>query len=142
MRKFLYITAVIICGVITAAAQTTNRKQYVSDKTASLKVEKVETAEAADAFPGTAYSYPLDDYKPGVVRVGPSTTYLKEGLRTDEVIRLLGKPASISEHKDHDVTVTTYEFQRGEHKFLIAEFVNGLLVRSHMEMRDAEVVQE
>ncbi len=34
--------------------------------------------------------------KAGVIRVGPSTTYLKEGFSVEEVIRLLGEPAAIS----------------------------------------------
>ena len=32
--------------------------------------------------------------KVGVVRVGPSTTYLKQGLSTEEVVRLLGEPTA------------------------------------------------
>jgi hypothetical protein len=70
-----------------------------------------------------------------VVRVGPRTTYLKEGLTTQEVVRLLGKPISISDRTAKDVVVTTYAFQRGEGRILIAEFEQGLLVRSRIEER-------
>ena len=71
----------------------------------------------------------------GIVRVGPSTTYLKEGFSLEEVLRLLGEPAAISERHDGDESVTTYEFPRGQNRILIAEFVNGALVRSRTETR-------
>jgi hypothetical protein len=100
-----------------------------------LKVEKPATESEAFS-PRDSYSYSADDFKPGVVKVGPRTTYLKAGLRTDEVIRLLGKPSSISERTEHDVVIATYEFQRGEGRVLIAEFEAGILVRSRTETRD------
>ena len=71
----------------------------------------------------------------GIVRVGPSTTYLKEGFSLEEVLRLLGEPAAISQRHDGDEFVTTYEFPRGQNRILIAEFVNGALVRSRTETR-------
>jgi len=70
-----------------------------------------------------------------IVRVGPSTTYLKEGFSLEEVLRLLGEPAAISERHDGDESVTTYEFPRGQNRILVAEFVNGALVRSRTETR-------
>jgi hypothetical protein len=73
--------------------------------------------------------------KAGIVRVGPSTTYLKEGFSLEEVVRLLGEPAAISERYDGDESVTTYEFPRGQNRILVAEFVNGALVRSRTETR-------
>jgi hypothetical protein len=107
----------------------------------SLRVKKVPTTEVENSFPRTSYSYAVEGFKPGVVRVGPRTTYLKEGLSSEEVVRLLGKPVSISERNDKGVVVTTYEFQRGEGRMLIAEFENGLLVRSRTESRDEQPVQ-
>lgn len=107
---------------------------YTDTKGATLKVE-MPAAEAAAFAPNTAYSYPAEDFKPGVVQVGPRTTYLKEGLTTDEVVRLLGKPAATSERMDHETVVTVYEFKRGEGRFLVAEFVKNALVRSTMETR-------
>jgi hypothetical protein len=71
--------------------------------------------------------------KAGVVRVGPSTTYLKEGFTLEEVLRLLGEPASITEHQSGTEVVTTYEFPRGQNRVLIAEFVKGALVSSRIE---------
>ena len=72
--------------------------------------------------------------KTGVVRVGPSTTYLKEGLSTEQVVRLLGTPSAISERTEKDLKVTTYEFPRGEGRVLIAEFVSDALVKSRIEL--------
>jgi hypothetical protein len=77
--------------------------------------------------------------RPGVVRVGPVTTYLKEGLTTEEVLRLLGKPAGISERNANGSSMKTYEFPRGENRILIAEFVNDSLVRSRTETRESVV---
>ena len=74
--------------------------------------------------------------KAGVVRVGPSVTYLKEGFTVEEVLRLLGEPANVSRHQSGNELVTTYEFQRGQNRFLIAEFVNGALVSTRTETRD------
>lgn len=72
--------------------------------------------------------------KIGVVRVGPSTTYLKQGLSTEEVVRLLGEPTTISEREDGS-GATTYEFPRGEGRVLVAEFVKDSLVSSRIEKR-------
>lgn len=75
--------------------------------------------------------------KAGVVRVGPTTTYLKHGLSAEEVVRLLGQPTSITEAGENNGAVT-YEFQRGEGRVLLAQFVNGSLVSSHTERRTPE----
>jgi hypothetical protein len=69
----------------------------------------------------------------GVVKVGPSTTYIKEGLTTEEVVKLLGEPTAIS--KNAGDPGTTYEFPRAEGRVLMVEFVNGLLVSSRTELR-------
>lgn len=68
-----------------------------------------------------------------VIRVGPTTTYLKNGLNTDEVIRLLGRPHSISERLEDGRLLATYIFPRSEGRVLIAEFENGLLTNSRTE---------
>jgi hypothetical protein len=113
-----------------------DRKQFVEDRSASLRVEKAPaTTVEENSFPYTSYSYSIDDFNPGVVRVGPRTTYLKKGLRTDEVVQLLGKPVSISERTEKGVAMATYEFQRGEGWVLVAEFENNRLVHSQMETR-------
>jgi hypothetical protein len=71
----------------------------------------------------------------GVVHVGPRTTYLKEGLKPQEVVSLLGTPASISESKRDGTSVVVYEFQRSGERVLIAEFVNGSLIASRTKTR-------
>ncbi|HSS20064.1 MAG TPA: hypothetical protein VLL54_08315 [Pyrinomonadaceae bacterium] len=132
MRRFLVIAVILTVGVISASAQTSNNRKHHAEKA---------TSEKESAFPATSFSYPLDDYKPGVVQVGPRTTYLKEGLRTDEVVRLLGRPSASSERKENEVVVKVYEFQRGEHQVLVAEFVSDLLVRYRTEARDEQTVR-
>ena len=74
-------------------------------------------------------------HKAAVVRVGPTTTYLKEGLSTEQVVRLLGEPSAISEHKEQNSIVTRYEFPRAEGRVLIAEFVHDVLRNSRIESR-------
>lgn len=141
MRKVLSIMVVMMAAMICVSAQTRHdRTRYSEDKSATLKLD-ISLTEAEAFYPHTSYSYPVEDFKPGVVRVGPRTTYLKEGLRTDEVVRVLGNPTSISERTENDIVITTYEFQRGEGHLLIAEFVNGVLVRSRTETRDAQTMQ-
>lgn len=149
MRRLLSLIIVIMCALVSVSAQVSGqaqaaqagqeRKQYLEDRSVSLRVDKVPTTGGAgpeaNFFPHTSFNYPVEDFKPGVVRVGPRTTFLKEGLRTREVVRLLGKPASISERTEKNVVIVTYEFQRGEGRMLIAEFENGLLVRSRTESR-------
>jgi hypothetical protein len=76
----------------------------------------------------------------GVVHLGPRTTYLKDGLTTEEVLKLLGEPLTVSKRTEGGKTVSTYEFQRGEGRVVIAEFVGNELVRSRTEMRTVGAV--
>jgi len=141
MQKVLGIMIVVMAAMVCVSAQARqDRVRYAEHEEAILKVN-APTTEIDAFYPHTAYSYPVEDFKPGVVQVGPRTTYLKEGLRTDEVVRLLGKPASISERSENDVVITTYEFQRGEGRILIAEFVGNLLVSSRLQTRAEHPVQ-
>ena len=141
MQKVLGIVIVIMASMVCASAQTgQDRMRFSEHKVASLKLNAPAT-ESEAFYLGTSYSYPVEDFKPGVVQVGPRTTYLKEGLRTDEVVRLLGKPESISDRSESDIVIATYEFQRGEGRILIAEFVGGILVRSRSETRIENPVQ-
>lgn len=138
MRKISSVVIVVICVMFSVSGQTRmDRGRHLE---ASAKLQPDVAADAA-SYPRTSYSYPVEDFKPGVVKVGPRTTYLKEGLRTDEVVKLLGKPVSISERNADGVVVTIYAFQRGEERILIAEFVGGVLVRSWIETRDEQVVR-
>lgn len=146
MSKAVKLVIVIMCGLVSVSAQDrVARRHHVEDRNVELRADKAENAGVArvseDFVPGTSYSYSGDDFKPGVVRVGPRTTYLKEGLTTTEVIRLLGKPISTAERNENGVVVTTYEFPRGESRILIAEFEQGLLVRSRIESHAVQVAQ-
>jgi hypothetical protein len=67
---------------------------------------------------------------PGVISVGPRTTFLQAGLSTREVLRLLGQPAMVRERNEDGATVQVYEFPRGDGRVLFAEFANDVLVRS------------
>jgi hypothetical protein len=139
MRKISNVVIVVICVVFCVSGQSMrDRGRHLE---ASAKLQMDAAAVDVASYPRTSYSYPVEDFKPGVVRVGPRTTYLKEGLRTDEVVRLLGKPVSISERNADGLVVTIYAFQRGEGRILIAEFLSGVLVRSWIETRDEQVVK-
>ena len=72
---------------------------------------------------------------PTAIRVGPPTTYLKEGLTAEQVLRVLGEPIDVSQREEQGVTITTLHFQRGANRVLVAEFVNDALVSSRTETR-------
>ncbi len=127
MRKVSAIALLTLATAITISAQTQSRKNHAAGRDTALKADVVEPVEAA------AFSYPADDFKPGVVRVGPRTTYLKEGLTVEQVVRLLGKPGGVSEKVENGTAIGTYRFVRGEARVLIADFEKGILVRSLTE---------
>lgn len=134
MRKLLILVIVIMLAMAGAAAQTKpNSMRSFQEKIDQASVGN--TDEDASFVRETSYSYPADEFKPGVVRVGPRTTYVKEGLSTEEVVRLLGQPSAISERRENGVVVMIYEFPRSEGQVLIAEFVKNALVRSRLEPR-------
>ena len=143
MRKILSIIVVIASAAISLAAQTTQERRHHSEVMSVTSKADTNISEAGNGafYPHTSYRYPIQDFKPGVVRVGPRTTYLKDGFRIDEVVRLLGKPLSISVRSERNIVVQVYAFQRGEGRVLVTEFENGLLVRSHTELRDEQQTQ-
>ncbi|MEP6741676.1 MAG: hypothetical protein ABJB61_04185 [bacterium] len=103
-----------------------------------LKILVVGVAILIAVASGSAQSNGSKRYvshKASVVRVGPVTTFLKEGLSTEQVVRLLGEPSAIFERKQEDLIVTTYEFPRGAGRVLIAEFVSDALINSRIETR-------
>jgi hypothetical protein len=73
----------------------------------------------------------------GVVRFGPRSTYLKDGLSTQQVVRLLGQPSTVSERNEDGDVITRYEFDRSEGRIIVAEFVSDALVRSRTETKVA-----
>jgi hypothetical protein len=76
-----------------------------------------------------------------VLRLGPSATYLRNGLSLNDVVRLLGEPVSKSKRLDANARLTTYIFPRSEGRILVAEFENGVLVGSRTETFE-DVAQE
>jgi len=72
-----------------------------------------------------------------VVHLGPRTTYLKQGLSTEQVRKLLGEPSSVVERSEGGKLVSTYEFPRGDGRVLITEFAGDALVESRTETRSA-----
>jgi hypothetical protein len=135
MRKILAIALLTLATGIGVSAQT--QKNHVANRNEALKASVVAEPVAA-----TSFSYPVDDFKPGVVRVGPPTTYLKEGLSVAQVIRLLGKPQEVSQRTENGIAIAIYEFRRGEGRVLVAEFERGLLVRSRTETRDTDTIAD
>lgn len=116
MKKTLLLLSFILCAGFGVAAQTGVEK---SGRTRRVTYQGARAVSAG----------------PRVVRVGPRTTYLKEGLSTEDVFRLVGNPAEVSEREEGGVKVVSYVFERGEGRVLVAEFVGGRLVRSRVEPR-------
>lgn len=79
-----------------------------------------------------------DSRKTRVIKVGESSTYLKNGLSVGEVISLLGNPMAVHSRSESGVSVKTYEFKRGAEKVIVAEFVDNQLVHSRTEFRSRE----
>lgn len=124
MRKIIFLVIVMLSAIVGVSAQTQEQKGNSEQR----QKEKAVSFWRVSRNPGSRPT--------GVLRLGPPTTYLKEGLSTEEVLRLLGEPDSISQRDYKGVIVTTYAFPRGEGRILIAEFVSDALVRSRVEMRE------
>ncbi|HEX8174431.1 MAG TPA: hypothetical protein VF543_04850 [Pyrinomonadaceae bacterium] len=123
MKKFFIITGFILLSSMTAAAQTDYAKRdeteapVISSKT-EAGAKRRQTERVVDGR---------------VLRVGPTSTYLKNGLSTDEVVKLLGRPSSISERLEDGKLLAFYIFPRSEGRVLVAQFENGLLTASRMD---------
>lgn len=75
---------------------------------------------------------PLTSIGSRVIRVGPPTTFIKEGLSESEVLRLLGQPLTMFKSESISGSMTVYEFRRSEGRVLRAEFIDGVLVHSRV----------
>jgi hypothetical protein len=126
MRKFFVIISVLLVSAAAASAQTAAQGERSTSGGSAGVEKKAPAAGRKTAARG-----------PGVVRLGPSTTYLKNGLKADEVVRFLGRPDSVVERLDGDSRLVTYTFARGAGRVLVAEFENGTLVSSRTQARDA-----
>jgi hypothetical protein len=135
VKKFLIITLFVLVSSVTVAAQTAAEQKPVSD---GRQVEFANRAEAAPILntktERSAERRQVARVVDGrVLRLGPTTTYIKNGLSTEEVVRLLGKPESITERQDGDRQLAIYNFPRSDGRVFVAEFENGLLVGSRTE---------
>jgi hypothetical protein len=146
MQKFFIIAALVLLSSITVAAQSASEQKPLSD---SSQAEFAKRAEAGRETIAPAAPIMSDKTRTGatrrqvrivdgrVLRLGPTTTYLKNGLSTEEVVSLLGKPASVSERQEGNKLLATYTFSRSEGRVLIAEFENGVLTGSRTETTEA-----
>jgi hypothetical protein len=121
MKKVLIAIGVILISVAGAVAQTGSKGQLA-------RLNRKAAAEKRASATGRK----VKESAPGVLRVGPSTIYLKNGLRAGEVVRFLGQPATRLERRGRDSRLATYTFARGDGRVLVAEFENGRLISSHI----------
>jgi hypothetical protein len=128
MKKASVIITMILASALAAPAQASSKGEHARLRRNPEKEKKAAVSSKKNTTRA-----------PGVLRVGPSTTYLKKGLSTNEVLRFLGRPASVSERREGDLQFATYTFTRGEGRVLVAEFKNGVLVNSHSEARQTLV---
>lgn len=120
MKKVSLIGSLILVSAMSVAAQAGSKGELARLRRSSGKEKTVSARKSVLRAPG-------------VLIVGPSKTYLKKGLSTGEVVRFLGRPATVSERQEGNLQLATYIFQRGKGRVLVAEFENGVLVNSHAE---------
>jgi hypothetical protein len=125
MKKFFGTVAVIALSLTAASAQAMVREGLNDPGRSRSEAEKVAAKRSKDTGRRNTR----------VLRLGPSATYLKNGLSIEEVLMLLGKPTSISERSDGKARIKTYTFPRSEGRVLVAEFENSLLIGSRTEIR-------
>lgn len=128
MKKASVISSLLLISALAVSVQAESKEELARLRRSSEREKKVSLSGRKS---GTR--------APGVLRVGPSTTYLKKGLNKNEVLRFMGRPASVSERREGDLHLTTYIFKRGEGRVLVAEFENGVLVKSYAEARQSIV---
>jgi len=123
MKKFLILIATILISAMAVAAQTVTKGDGRLSVEGEKGVASVNSRERAHAT--------------FVLKLGPSTTYIKNGLSLEEVLRLLGQPSSVSEKLEGSLRLITYTFVRSEGRVLVAEFTDGVLVSSRSESSES-----
>lgn len=121
MKKVFILISFILLSAIAVSAQTETKAEHANSR-ASRDAKKTLTSNKN-----------IRASDPRVLKLGPSTTYLSKGLSIYDVLRVLGQPISVSERQDGELQLATYTFPRSEGRVLIAEFENGVLVRSRVE---------
>ena len=127
MKKGFGLISVILVSSIAASAQAGGAKGELARPEGNKKAPVITFKKVRARAPG-------------VVRVGPSTTYLKNGLSINEVVSSLGRPVSVSERQEGSLNYATYTFTRSGGRVLVAEFENGLLVNSRAGARETLVL--
>lgn len=143
MQKFFVVIALVFISSIAVAAQTTVEQKPLSSGQQvefAKRTEAERSVKSAGALvlngkteSSSKLSRAVSQVDGRVIRFGPTTTYLKNGLSTDEVIRLLGKPSSVSKRQEGNRLLSTYTFPRSHGRVFVAEFENGVLVQSRTE---------
>jgi hypothetical protein len=144
MQKFFIITAFVLLSSVAVAAQTVSEQKPNSDGRQVDFAKRVETGRSVNApvvsvkAKQTAERTQVLRIVDGrVLRLGPTTIYLKNGLSIEEVVRLLGQPTAVSKRQEGGMTITTCTFSRSEGRVFVTEFENGLLTSSRTEIRKA-----
>ncbi|MGA9994598.1 MAG: hypothetical protein WBP93_04240 [Pyrinomonadaceae bacterium] len=122
MKKIFRSLAIILLLAVAASAQSETQRERSASRRGHEEAKK-----------SLINIKSIRKYDPRVLRLGPSTTFLNNGLSVDEVLSVLGKPAAVSEEQDGKLNLATYIFPRSEGRVLVAEFENGVLVRSRTE---------
>lgn len=143
MQKFFIITVFALLSSITASAQTASDGPKPARDAAQVEFAKRPVAPVinANSEKRAGRSQTTRTVDGRVLRVGPTSTYLKDGLSLEEVIQLLGKPESISERNEGGSRLATYIFPRSGGRVLVARFENGLLTGSRLEAAEATVTK-
>ena len=135
MQKFFILIAFVLLSAGAAAAQTAREEKQAVEGVKRVEFANNVEGERALGAPNTAQANkPRAVVRDGrVLQLGPSTTYLKNGLTIEEVVRLLGKPVARAEREDNGARFSTYTFARSGGRVLVAEFENDVLVGSRTE---------
>lgn len=142
MQNLFSLTLIVLLSAVAASAQTAGDLKPGSERNkaeyaAHLKGNAAAEREGKPVSGDKRKAKLKEDAglrAPGVLRLGPSRTYLRSGLSTDDVVRFLGQPASVSEEQEGNTRLTIYRFPRGEGRVIVAEFSNGALIRSRTEI--------
>jgi hypothetical protein len=128
MKQFLILIATIFISATAVSAQTVTKDEPSGRFRNTEAVKSVESSKRRERPRASL-----------VVKLGPSTTYIKNGLSLGEIVRLLGQPASVSERRDGARRLITYTFARSEGRILVAEFEDGVLVNSRTRSNESLV---
>jgi hypothetical protein len=123
MKKFLILIATILITATAVSAQTNrkgDRRQSAERERSVTSINRRERSRASL-----------------VLKLGPSTTYIKNGLSYAEVVRFLGQPDSVSEKQDGQLRLTTLTFARSQGRVLVTEFADGVLINSRTETNES-----